>query len=369
MPRIELDSVVKTFGKVTALQGIGLDIKDGEFFVLVGPTGAGKTTTLRVVAGLEKIDSGDVVIGEESAEGLSPSERDVAFVYQSFSLYPKMTVKENLEFPLRSPVHRETRKTIDERVDFVADILHIGPLLDRMPDALSGGEMQRVGIGRAIIRKPQIFLMDEPLSDLDAKLREELRVELREIQHELGTTTIYVTHDQIEAMSMADKVAVLNGGVIHQIGTPKEVYSRPKDLFVASFIGTPRINLFECRTPSPSKPELVLEGGVITMPVAKQTANRLASVVSNDNLVLGIRPEAIRLQEQKVDGGFKAETMFIEHYGSMNIINLKIQDKLIKVRTHPTDRVEQGKSYWLGFAEKNMVFFDKDSGKALVLPA
>jgi len=369
MPKIALDSVVKNYGKVTALQGINLDIEDGEFFVLVGPTGAGKTTTLRVVAGLEKIDSGDVVIGEESAAGLSPSERDVAFVYQSFSLYPKMTVRENLEFPLRSPVHRESKETIKERVDFVADVLHIRPLLDRMPDALSGGEMQRVGIGRAIIRKPRIFLMDEPLSDLDAKLREELRVELREIQQELGTTTIYVTHDQIEAMSMGDKVAVLNEGVIHQIGTPKEVYAKPKDLFVASFIGTPRINLFECRTPSSSKPELVLEGGIITVPVVKETVNRLVSQVSNDNLVLGIRPEAIRLQEQKIDGGFQAEAMFLEHYGSMNIINLKVQEKLIKVRTHPTDPVEQGKFYWLVFPEKNMVFFDKDSGKALELPA
>jgi multiple sugar transport system ATP-binding protein len=369
MPRIALKKVVKYFGKVTALRGIDLNIEDGEFFVLVGPTGAGKTTTLRVVAGLEKIDSGDVVIGEGSAARLSPSERDVAFVYQSFSLYPKMTVKENLEFPLRSPVHRENRETIDERVGFVADVLHIQPLLERMPNALSGGEMQRVGIGRAIIRKPQIFLMDEPLSDLDAKLREELRVELREIQQELQTTTIYVTHDQIEAMSMGDKVAVLNEGVIHQIGTPKEVYSKPKDLFVASFIGTPRMNLFECSAPSPSKTELVLEGGMITIPVAKETANRIVSQAKSDLLIVGIRPEAILLQNKKVDFGFKADAMFLEHYGSMNIINLKVHDKIIKVRTRPTVRVEQGKQYWLKFTEKNMIFFDKNSGKALEMPS
>jgi multiple sugar transport system ATP-binding protein len=279
-----------------------------------------------------------------------------------------MTVRENLEFPLRSPVHKETRETIEERINFVSEVLHISPLLDRMPDALSGGEMQRVGIGRAIIRKPKIFLMDEPLSDLDAKLREELRVELREIQQELKTTTIYVTHDQIEAMSMGDRVAVLNEGVIHQIGTPKEVYSRPKDLFVAGFIGTPKINLFECTVSSNSQPKLILEGGAITVSVSRETAQHVASQSDDHRLIMGIRPEAIRLQKQRTENGFEAEAMFFEHYGSMNIINLKIQEKIIKVRTHPTIRTEHGKPYWLEFIENSMMFFSKDSGKALKLP-
>ena len=270
MPSIVLKNVVKKFGKIVALNEIDLDIKEEEFFVLVGPTGAGKTTTLRVVAGLEKIESGELLFGNKDATKLSPAERDVAFVYQSFSLYPQMTVRKNLEFPLRSPLYRESEDEIKRRVEHVTDLLHITPLLDRMPDALSGGEMQRVGIGRAIVRKPQIFLMDEPLSDLDAKLREELRVELRQIQSELKTTTLYVTHDQVEAMSMGDRVAVLNDGVVHQIGTPKEVYRQPADLFVAGFIGNPKMNFFSCKITGGASPAFDLEKGLIQIPLSEK---------------------------------------------------------------------------------------------------
>jgi multiple sugar transport system ATP-binding protein len=365
MPGIKLNSVLKKFGDITALNGIDLDIKEGEFFVLVGPTGAGKTTTLRVVSGLEKIDSGEIQIGVETATALSPAERDVAFVYQTFSLYPQMTVRKNLEFPLRSPMHREDEDEIKKRVEFVAGLLHIIPLLDRMPDALSGGEMQRVGIGRAIVRKPQIFLMDEPLSDLDAKLREELRVELVQIQRELKTTTLYVTHDQIEAMSMGDRIAVLNEGVIHQIGTPNEIYRKPADLFVAGFIGNPKMNFFSCKISDKAASTLELENGLIKIPVSEKLGKMVSNFPKKDDLIIGVRPEAVVPYSDKGKSSFEAEVLFLEHFGSMNIINLKINEKIFKARTHPSVTAKPKEKVWIGLDEEHMVFFDEKTGKAI----
>jgi multiple sugar transport system ATP-binding protein len=368
MPEIKLKKVVKRFGKITALKEMNLDIKDGEFFVLVGPTGAGKTTTLRVVSGLEKIESGEIHLGGENAAELSPADRDVAFVYQSFSLYPQMTVRQNLEFPLKSPLHKEMKEAVNKRVEFVAKLLHITPLLDRMPNALSGGEMQRVGIGRAIVRKPQVFLMDEPLSDLDAKLREELRVELRQIQQELKTTTLYVTHDQIEAMSMGDRVAVLNEGTVHQIGTPKEVYNNPADLFVAGFIGIPKINLFTCAVQvgaGGGAAVLSLESGGIKLPVGGAAAKKIQRLSKKDGLVLGVRPEAVKIHTAKGAGAFQADVLFLEHFGSMNIVNLKVGEKLFKSRTPATFRVEQNEKVGISFDEDKMIFFDAETGKAV----
>jgi multiple sugar transport system ATP-binding protein len=365
MPSINLKSVVKRFGKITALKGVDLDLKDGEFFVLVGPTGAGKTTTLRVVAGLEKIDEGDIFIGEENARDLTPAERDVAFVYQSFSLYPQMSVRKNLEFPLRSPRHREPEDEINKRVDFVANTLHIPHLLDRMPDALSGGEMQRVGIGRAIIRRPQVFLMDEPLSDLDAKLREELRVELRQLQQNLGTTTLYVTHDQIEAMSMGDRIAVLSEGIVHQIGTPNDVYRRPADLFVAGFIGNPKMNFFTCAITDGGSPNLELEEGLLNIPVSAKLGNSMAKFQKKKGLILGIRPEAVHIHKEKGKSRVEAEVLFLEHFGAMNIINLQIKDKIIKARTHPTQTAHSREKVWIEFEEEHILFFDRETKKAI----
>jgi multiple sugar transport system ATP-binding protein len=368
MPDIKLKKVVKRFGKITALKEMSLDIRDGEFFVLVGPTGAGKTTTLRVVSGLEKIDSGEIHLGGENAAPLSPADRDVAFVYQSFSLYPQMTVRQNLEFPLKSPLHKEAKEELARRVEFVAKLLHITPLLDRMPNALSGGEMQRVGIGRAIVRKPQVFLMDEPLSDLDAKLREELRVELRQIQQELKTTTLYVTHDQIEAMSMGDRVAVLNEGVVHQIGTPKEVYSTPADLFVAGFIGIPKMNLFPCALQGGAGggPSILdLEGGNIKLPAGGTVSKKMGRLAKRGGLVLGVRPEAVKVHRGKDGGAFQATVLFLEHFGSMNIVNLKVGERIFKSRTPATFRVEPNEKVGISFDEDKMILFDADTGKAI----
>ncbi|MEO1585628.1 MAG: ABC transporter ATP-binding protein, partial [Planctomycetota bacterium] len=242
MADVSLREVTKRFGKTTAVDTMTLEIPDGAFFVLLGPTGAGKTTTLRLIAGLERPDVGDILIAGRSVVGETPAERNVAMVFQQYSLYPHMTVRENLAFPLRSPILRTPEPEIARKVGEVADVLHIAHKLDNKATALSGGEMQRVSIGRALVRDPKIHLMDEPLSSLDAKLRADLRVVLKRIQAGLGATMLYVTHDQIEAMTMATHVGVLDEGRLVQVGSPREIYESPVSLYVASRLGLPRIN-------------------------------------------------------------------------------------------------------------------------------
>ncbi|MEO1140337.1 MAG: ABC transporter ATP-binding protein, partial [Pseudomonadota bacterium] len=243
MAEVRLQNVSKTFGKTAAVIDMDLTVPDGAFVVLLGPTGAGKTTTLRLIAGLEKIDSGSIQIGGRNVEWDTPAQRDVAMVFQQYSLYPHMTVRENLAFPLRSPILRTPEDDIARKVQDVADVLHIPHKLDNKATELSGGEMQRVSIGRALVRDPSIYLMDEPLSSLDAKLRADLRVELKRIHAELAATLLYVTHDQIEAMTMASHVGVLNEGRLVQFGSPREIYENPCSAYVAARLGQPRINL------------------------------------------------------------------------------------------------------------------------------
>ena len=243
MASVSLQSVTKTFGSTTAVDRMSLEVADGEFFVMLGPSGAGKTTTLRLIAGLEQPDQGEVRLGGEDVTDVPPSHRDCAFVFQQYSLYPHLTVYENIAFPLRSPLRRVAPAEIEARVQEVAQLLHIESKLQRKATALSGGEMQRVAIGRALVRQPKVFLMDEPLSSLDAKLREELRVELRRIQRSTGATVLYVTHDQVEATTMADRIAILEDGHIRQVGTPEEIYSQPNCLAVAQRLGAPAINV------------------------------------------------------------------------------------------------------------------------------
>lgn len=243
MANVTLKSVSKSFRNIPAIEDLSIDIADGEFVVLLGPTGAGKTTTLRLVAGLEKPDSGTVLIDGRDVTGFAPSQRDVSFVFQQYSLYPHLSVRENLAFPLKSPAHDLTASQIKARVEHVAALVQIDHKLDNRSTALSGGEMQRVAIGRALVRDPAIFLMDEPLSSLDAKLRGDLRVELKRIQKELGATLLYVTHDQIEAMTMADRIGILDEGELVQLGTPREIYENPANVHVAARLGQPAINL------------------------------------------------------------------------------------------------------------------------------
>jgi len=283
MAGISLSGVKKVYpGGVEAIKGVTLDIADGEFAVLVGPSGCGKSTLLRMIAGLESVTAGEVSIGERVVNRLEPAERDIAMVFQNYALYPHMSVRQNLEYGLKN--RRMPREEIKRRVEKAAGILDIAPLLERKPRQLSGGQRQRVAMGRAIVREPAAFLFDEPLSNLDAKLRVQMRAEIRHLQRSLRTTSVYVTHDQLEAMTLADRIVVLNGGVVEQVGSPMEVYERPASLFVASFIGSPAMNLIPLKS--------ARQGGAI-----EGFGNgAVPSGVATDS-VLGVRPEDLELAD------------------------------------------------------------------------
>jgi multiple sugar transport system ATP-binding protein len=310
MSNVELQKVSKQFPGVKALDAVSFDVKDGEFCVLLGPTGAGKTTTLRVIAGLERQDEGSVLFDGERVDGLPPAERDIAFVFQQYSLYPTMSVYDNLAFPLRAPSRRIAEDQIRKRVEEAAETLRISHLLNRKTAHLSGGEMQRVSIGRAIVREPRIFLMDEPLSNLDAKLREALRVELQHLQKVHGSTTLFVTHDQIEALTMADRIVVLNAGKIIQIGTPEDIYDRPATIFVAQLVGTPRINLLKSRREDST---LFIEKSQLHLPVPD--GKQLPS-----ELLIGIRPEDI---VPDLEGKFAGKVILTEPLGVQTVIHIR----------------------------------------------
>ena len=331
MAEISLVEVSKRFGAVEAVRGLSLSISDGEFVVLLGPTGAGKTTTLRLIAGLERPDAGSVVIRGRDVARQAPAERDVAFVFQQYSLYPHLTVYDNLAFPLRSPARRMDEGFIRRRVQQVAELLHIEQKLENRATALSGGEMQRVAIGRALVREPAVYLMDEPLSSLDAKLRAELRLELKRIQRELSTTILYVTHDQIEAMTMADRIGVMNEGVLVQLGTPRDVYERPKSAYVATRLGTPSINLV---------PAQLLANEAL--PAAAKT--------------VGLRTEHIRIFSADRPGP-RARVHWVEHLGDQNHVHLKLDTHSLVTLADPAQKLSAGDQVTLEFAEP--LYFDQ----------
>jgi multiple sugar transport system ATP-binding protein len=313
MSNVALQNITKRFKTVTALRDVSYDIRDGEFFVLLGPTGAGKTTTLRVIAGLEQQTDGHVLFDGQAVDGLPPAERDIAFVFQQYSLYPNMSVFDNLAFPLRSPMRRIAEPEVRQRVQEAAEILRITHLMDRKTSNLSGGEMQRVSIGRAIVRRPRIFLMDEPLSNLDAKLREALRVELKHIQKTQGITTLFVTHDQVEALTMAERIAVLNKGRITQIGSPTDIYDHPATIFVSQLVGVPRINLLEARREDGT---LHIVNSPIHLPVPAPDLP--------PHLNLGVRPEHVQPSPQ---GEFAGRIALIEPLGVESILHIKVGEQ------------------------------------------
>jgi len=319
MSNVELRNITKRFKDVTALDDVSFSIQDGEFFVLLGPTGAGKTTTLRVIAGLERQNAGDVLFDGVNVNAFTPADRDVAFVFQQYSLYPTKTVYDNLAFPLRSPLRKEPKDHIDKRVREVAEKLHISHLIERKTAHLSGGEMQRVSIGRALVRNPRIFLMDEPLSNLDAKLRETLRVELQHLQKTEGSTTLFVTHDQIEALTMADRIAVLDEGHIIQIGTPSDIYDKPASTFVAKLVGIPRINLLEAER---QNGQLHICDSMITLPIP-------AGLDVPQEFLLGIRPEDVNITP---DGDQQGEIILTEPLGVETVVHIRSgQQKLLSL--------------------------------------
>ncbi len=290
MAQVALRQIVKTFDKTPAVQGIDLDIADREFIVLVGPSGCGKSTTLRMIAGLEEATSGEIYIGDQLVNDVPPKDRDIAMVFQNYALYPHMTVFENMSFGLR--LRKFPRAEIKERVENAARILDITDLLARQPKQLSGGQRQRVAMGRAIVRNPKVFLFDEPLSNLDAKLRVQMRTEIKKVHQKVTTTTVYVTHDQIEAMTLADRVVVMNFGRIEQIGTPYEVYHNPLTRFVAGFIGSPAMNFLPCQLVESNGGISVRLSDQLSLPIPQQRLSRYRSYAGRE-LVFGLRPEDI----------------------------------------------------------------------------
>ena len=332
MADVALRGVHKDFGEVAAVDGIDLDVADGELVVLLGPTGAGKTTTLRLIAGLEKPDRGEVRIDGRDVTGEPPAARDLAFVFQQYSLYPHMTAYDNLAFPLRAPGRRVEEGLIRKKVAEIAALLRIDHKLTSKATQLSGGEMQRVAIGRALVRNPAAYLMDEPLSSLDAKLRSELRLELMRIHRELGATIVYVTHDQIEAMTMADRIGVLREGRLVQVGAPREVYEAPCNVYVASRLGSPAMNLFpDDLLPADRKP-----AGTVTV---------------------GARTEHLKIGRAHANGGV-GSVQRIEHLGDQNHIHLTVGDHALVTLEDPTSELRAGDR--IDIRLENPLFFDGD---------
>jgi len=374
MVEVIIENVRKVFGgNVVALDNVNIKIKDGEFFVLLGPSGSGKTTLLRCIAGLEKPDQGRIIIGDkvvfdaEKKIYLSPKDRDIAMVFQNYALYPHMKVFDNIAFPL--VVRRRelglTKEDIRKRVIWVAKMLNIDNLLDRYPRQLSGGQQQRVALARALVRNPNLFLMDEPLSNIDAKLRVMMRSELKKLQKELGITTIYVTHDQAEAMTMADRVAVLNKGRIMQIGTPSELYHKPKNLFVAGFIGSPPMNFIDV-TLKEIKEGYVLDAGEFQVKLPKELAEIIVKKTKSTELILGIRPEDIIVSKEPVEDAFVAEIYVVEPLGSHTIVNIKIGDRIIKSEHLGEFIASPGDKVYVKFKIDKIHVFDKNTEETII---
>ncbi|MFC1579499.1 ABC transporter ATP-binding protein [Thermodesulfobacteriota bacterium] len=358
MAHVSLKNLTKRFGSVTAVKGLDLEIQDGEFFVLLGPTGAGKTTALRCIAGLEKPDGGSIHIDRQSVDGWGPAERDVALVFQYYSLYPHYTVRQNLEFPLKSKIRNLNAGEINRRVNKAAGTLQIDHLLDRKTDKLSGGEMQRVAIGRAIVRDPRIFLMDEPLSNLDAKLREMLRPELKGLQMNLGATFLYVTHDQVEAMTMGERIGVLRRGQLLQTGTPYEVYNKPANRYVAKFVGTPTMNML---TANISDTHLIMSKEQFELELNSETKKRLDGFAGE--VEAGFRSEDIVLPSEN---GVEARIYGIENMGMGKIITLKVGDHLLKATVDARLSVDLDTMVKFDINQEKLHFFNKDTGENLM---
>ena len=350
MARIELQNVSKRYGGTRALKDLSLTVEDGEFFVLLGRTGAGKTTTLRAIAGLEKPDEGRVLIGDADVGGWTVAERDVALVLQQYSLYPRLTVKGNLEFPLKA--RGLSTDQIAKRVEQAARTLQITHLMDRKVERLSGGEMQRVSIGRAIVREPAVFLMDEPLSALDAKLRESLRVELKILHRNLGATFLFVTHDQVEAMSMAVKIGVLRSGRLVQVGTPSDIYERPLNTFVARSVGSPPMNLIEGRLASGRA-----EMNGYSLPVAAANSTEGARV-------FGVRPENLLLES---GAPAEARVFDIEDQGVIKILALDMGDTRLHATVPAGTHINRDEVIRFGWKPEKVLTFDHETGMNLGL--
>jgi multiple sugar transport system ATP-binding protein len=353
MAAIRISALSKNYGKVAVLRGIDLDIAEGEFLVLVGPSGCGKSTLLRLIAGLEEPDSGEIRIGDRVVNALAPKDRDVAMVFQSYALYPHMTVRENMSFSLK--LRGESKQRIAAAVQAASVKLGMQALLDRKPRELSGGQRQRVAMGRALVRAPKAFLFDEPLSNLDARLREQMRYEIRKLQRELGTTSIYVTHDQIEAMTMADRIVAMHEGVAQQIGTPAELYDDPANLFVAGFMGSPAMNFIEVA--------LIEEADGVAVMMGRETLGKIRGRLAlreDRRAIVGIRPERIELASASL--GSPGQIEMIEPTGLGMVLHLNVGGQPLKAFTAERLDVRVNGSVGMAVAPAALLLFDPDSG-------
>jgi ABC-type sugar transport system ATPase subunit len=359
---VDLKHVVKRFGVVEVLDGIDIEISDREFLVLVGPSGCGKSTLLRMVAGLEDVSEGEIRIDGKVVNEVEPKNRDIAMVFQDYALYPHLNVYRNMSFALE--VQRRPKAEIAAQVTRAAAILGLEQLFDRLPGQLSGGQRQRVAMGRALVRNPKVFLFDEPLSNLDAKLRSDMRIEIKKLHQEVRTTIIYVTHDQVEAMTLADRIVVMNGGRIEQIGTPDEVYNRPASLFVAGFIGAPRMNQLPCRLVTNGTAVLEIGGGTaIALPCAMVPA-----VGSAKALMLGIRPEIFTRAPPAETAALEARIRFVEPLGSDTLIFFMIGESEVIARLPPASDLREGQTVPLAIDVQKIHLFDAESGRRIDHP-
>ncbi len=366
MAQVNLRKVFKEYDEVPAVRGIDLDIGDKEFVVLVGPSGCGKTTTLRMIAGLEDITDGEILIGGDVVNDVPPKDRDIAMVFQNYALYPHMTVHENMSFGLR--LKRVPKDEIDRRVKAVAGILSITELLNRKPKQLSGGQRQRVAMGRAIVRNPKVFLFDEPLSNLDAKLRVHMRTEIKKVHQKVRTTTVYVTHDQVEAMTLADRVVVMNAGLIEQVGTPHELYHSPATLFVAGFIGSPAMNMMRCGLEETAGALRLKLHGDIALPVPQERVARYQPHAGKSNLLLGLRPEHLtemRSQSAPGQSAFDATVEVTEPMGMETLVFFSLNGAEVCARTNPAANLQPGKRAQLLADLRYMHLIDETSGRVL----
>ncbi|MXQ07573.1 ATP-binding cassette domain-containing protein [Alphaproteobacteria bacterium GH1-50] len=353
MAQIVIRNLKKEFGDFTAVRESSFTIEDGEFFMLLGPSGCGKTTTLRMIAGLELPTSGEILLDGEEISQRPPSERDIAFVFQMFALYPHMNVRKNISYPLVS--QGMPRAKVKEKVAEVARILGIEDMLDRPVGGLSGGDRQRVALGRAIVREPKAFMMDEPLGALDAEFREHMAEELRALHDRMGATTVYVTHDQLEAMQMGDKIVVMNNAVVEQFGTPQEIYDKPATMFVADFIGSPPMNFLPFHGAiHPGATEVEMHGGRFGVPAARGAFE--------GDMAFGVRPEHIRISD---DGAFRAEVVAVEYLGTTQIVTLNTAGGEVKARIPAHQVARAGETVGLGFNASTITLFDRQSGRAL----
>jgi len=367
MAEVSVRKVVKEYdGGVQAVKGIDLEIKDHEFVVLVGPSGCGKSTTLRMIAGLEEITAGEVWIGGDVVNDVPPRDRDIAMVFQNYALYPHMSVFDNMAFGLK--LRKFAKDEIKRRVDEAARILDIAPLLDRKPRALSGGQRQRVAMGRAIVRNPKVFLFDEPLSNLDAKLRVQMRTEIKKVHQTVKTTTVYVTHDQIEAMTLADRVVVMNHGIIEQVGTPNDLYHHPVTRFVAGFIGSPAMNFLPCRVQAGNGGGVAIRiGDKISLPVPPSRAERYGKF-KDKQMVLGIRPEHLFEYHEAGKPGWERIDLLtdvVEPMGMETMVHFFVDGAPVCARVDPATHAEPGEMLPLTADMNQMHLMEPDSGKVV----